>query len=300
MVRMRKLPAERRAAILSALVEGCSIASTCRMFSVNKVTVLRLLADAGTLAKQYHDLVVRGLECERVQTDELWSFVHSKQRNVGRENWGKGYGDAWVWIGMCADSKLVICWTVGGRDSDYARPFMKDLADRVPGRFQLSTDGHRCYLDAVGRAFGSEIDYGMLIKTFAKPREGGPDTRYSPPVCVGARPEVITGNPAREHISTSFIERQNLSLRMGSRRFTRLTHGFSKSLSNHCHALALHFFHFNFIRRHMTIKTTPAVAAGVATHEWTMLDFVKMLEQEEARVGGRLTDYKPAASKKAG
>lgn len=289
---MRKLSAEKRAMILSALVEGNSIAATCRMVGASKVTVLRLLADAGAFAAQFHDLYVRDLSTERVQMDEAWSFVHSKNKNVRPENWGKSHGDCWTWVSMDADSKLVINWLVGGRDSDYARPFLEDLADRLTDRIQLSSDGWQCYRDAVARAFGTDVDYGMLIKKYAHERQ---EARYSPPVCVAARKEPQTGSPDPEHISTSYIERQNLTMRMGMRRFTRLTNGFSKKIENHEHALALHYWHYNFSRKHQTIKTTPAVAAGIADKPYTMLHFVEMMEREEERLGGRLTDYLPSA-----
>lgn len=293
---MNKLPAEARAQILTALVEGNSIASTCRMFGANKVTVLRLLADAGTLAAQYHDLMVCNLETKRVQVDEIWSFCHSKNRNVQPKNWGKGHGDAWVWVAMDADSKIVINWVVGGRDSGFANSFVSDLATRLNDRVQLTSDGWQCYRDAVSRAFGGQVDYAMLIKSYAAARAG--HARYSPPVCTGAVKSVESGEPDQKHISTSFIERQNLTVRMQNRRFTRLTNGFSKRFENHCHAIALGYFHYNFIRKHQTIKTTPAVMAGVADKMWTMLDFVKLLEREEMLLGGRLTDYKAAKSSK--
>jgi IS1 family transposase len=282
--------------ILSALVEGNSINSTCRMFGVNKVTVLRLLADAGTLAAQFHDLTVCDLSTKRVQVDEIWSFVHSKDRNVRPANWGKGHGDNWTWVAMDADSKLVINWLVGGRDSKNGREFVADLADRLNDRIQLTSDGWAVYRDAVARAFGDNVDYAMLIKEYAADRQGF--ARYSPPTCIAAKPTVQTGNPDVEHINTSFVERQNLTMRMAMRRFTRLTNGFSKLQSNHKHAIALHYFHYNFIRKHQTIKTTPAVMAGVADKAWTMVDFAEMLEKEEELLGGRLTDYKPAMSKK--
>jgi IS1 family transposase len=293
---MRKLNTTQRAQILTALVEGNSIASTCRMFGVSKITVLRLLADAGSLAADYHDLTVRDLETKRVQMDEIWAFVHSKDANVKAKNWGKGHGDAWTWVALDADSKLAINWLVGGRDSGAGTQFVTDLADRLADRVQLTSDGLAAYRSAVANAFGDNVDYAMLMKEYATERKGY--ARYSPPICIAARPSIQTGNPDPNHINTSYVERQNLSMRMGMRRFTRLTNGFSKKLDNHKYMIALYYFHYNFIRKHHTIKTTPAVAAGVADKEWTMTDFVKMLEREEELTGGRLTDYKPAASKK--
>lgn len=272
------------------------MASTSRMFGASKITILRLLADAGTLAAQYHDLVVRDLSTKRVQMDEIWSFVNSKDRNVQDHNWGKGFGDNWTWVSLDADSKLAINWLVGGRDKSFAIPFVADLADRLNDRVQLTSDGWRPYIDAVGMAFGIEVDYAMLIKEYATERTGY--ARYSPPVCIAARSVPMTGNPDPKHINTSYSERANLTMRMSMRRFTRLTNAFSKTKQNHEFAVALHFFNYNFCRKHMTIKTTPAIMAGVTDKVWTMLDFVKMLEKEESLLGGRLTDYKPAKSKK--
>ncbi|HZL38082.1 MAG TPA: IS1 family transposase [Tepidisphaeraceae bacterium] len=293
---MNKLTTEDRAQILTALVEGNSMASTARMYGVSKITILRLLADAGTVALNYHDTVVCRLSTKRVQVDEIWSFCHSKDKNVQQKNWGKGYGDTWTWVAMDADSKLAINWHVGGRDAGSGRPFVADLASRLNDRIQLTSDGWQVYRDAVARAFGTEIDYAMLIKEYANERQG--HARYSPPECVSCRAVVEVGSPDRKHINTSFIERQNLSMRMGMRRFTRLTNAFSKRPENHEYAIAIHYFHYNFIRKHMTIKTTPAVMSGVANHEWTMVEFVQMMEREEKRRGGRITDYKIAASKR--
>jgi IS1 family transposase len=291
---MRKLSTERRAAVLNALVEGNSIASTCRMFGVSKITVLRLLADAGTLAQQIHDRLVRNLSTKNVQLDEIWSFTYAKNKNVREEDCFKGYGDTWTWVSLDADSKLVINWLVGGRDAGYGRPFVADLADRLNDRVQITSDGWNVYRDAVARAFGDNVDYAMLIKEYGAERAG--HARYSPPTIIAMLTTIEAGNPDPDRINTSFVERQNLTMRMGSRRFTRLTNAFSKKLDNHKHAIALHYIHYNFMRKHMTIKTTPAVMAGVADHVWTMVEFVQMLEWEEAARGGRMTDYRPAAS----
>lgn len=292
---MRKLTTEQRARILTALVEGNSIASTCRMLSVNKITVLRLLADAGTLAADYHDLMVRELSPRCVQMDEAWSYVGAKQANVTTENYAKGYGDAWVWISIDPDSKLVINWVVGGRDNTAGFAFVADLADRLKDRVQLTSDALGIYREAVKRAFKSDVDYGQIVKEYKTPQQTV--ARYSPPVCVGCRRTALIGNPVSSNISTSIIERQNLTIRMSSRRFTRLTNAFSKRLENHKHAVALHYFHYNFIRKHQTIKTTPAVMAGVADKVWTMIDFVRLLEREERLLGGRLSDYKASRAK---
>jgi IS1 family transposase len=293
---MRKLNTTQRAQILTALVEGNSIASTCRMFGVSKITVLRLLADAGSLAADYHDLSVRELSTKRVQIDEIWAFVHSKAINVKPKNFGEGHGDVWTWVSLDADSKLAINWLVGNRNGKCANEFVADMAERLNDRVQLTSDGFGPYRTAVANAFGGEVDYAILMKDYAAPRNE--HARYSPPICIAARPVAMCGAPDANHINTSYVERQNLSMRMGMRRFTRLTNGFSKKLDNHKYMIALYYFHYNFIRKHQTIKTTPALRANIADKEWTMIDFVKMLEREEELTGGRLTDYKPAASKK--
>jgi len=228
--------------------------------------------------------------------DEIWSFIHSKNQNVRDTNWGKGYGDCWTWVSLDADSKLAINWHIGGRDSKSGREFVSDLSDRLKDRIQLTSDGLQVYLDAVKRAFGDQVDYAMLIKTYAAGVEG--HGRYSPPECVCATPSVKSGSPDAKHISTSYVERSNFTMRMQMRRFTRLTNGFSKKLQNHKHAIALYFFHYNFIRVHQTLKTTPAVAASVTDKVWTMVDFVKLLEREENLLGGRLTNYKPNPKKR--
>ncbi len=290
---MRKLSSEKRSMILTALCEGNSINATARMLGASKVTILRLLADAGTLAAQIHDLKVRDLGVDRVEADEVWSFVGAKQKQVNKG--ANGEGSIWTWTAMDADSKLMISYLVGLRDGGYATQFVYDLADRVEGRFQLTTDGHSPYLDAVEDAFGDGIDYARIIKVYGAER---PDhARYSPAVCTASRKEVVTGSPDESLISTSYIERQNLTMRMQNRRFTRLTNAFSKKLDNHKHAVALHYLHYNFMRKHQTLKTTPAVAAGIAGHRWTMADFVGMIEKEEKALGGRITDYLASPSK---
>lgn len=291
---MRKLSTERRAMVLSALCEGSSVNATARMCGVSKITVLRLLADAGSLAAEYHDLTVNALDTERVEVDEAWSFVGGKE--LAKARGADVHGDAWVWVGMDADSKLVISYRVGDRDAENARAFMGDLASRLSRRVQLTSDGLSAYPEAVEAAFGGEVDYAQLIKEYQSDREG--EVRYSPPKCTGCKRRPRQGSPTPELISTSYVERQNLSLRMGSRRFTRLTNSFSKKLENHAHAVALHYLWYNFGRKHMTLKTTPAVAAGIASRPMTMLDFVALLEREERIRGGRLTDYLPAASSK--
>jgi IS1 family transposase len=294
---MKKLSTTQRAQILTALVEGMSISATARMFHVSKITILRLLADAGTLAADYHDLTVCDLTTKRVQLDEIWSFIHCKKQNINADNHGHGHGDCWTWVAIDADSKLAINWLVGERNGRCANEFMADLANRLSDRVQITSDAFSAYREAMRKAFGTEVDYAQLIKEYAS--DFGGAGRYSPPICVAACPEILTGTPDPKHINTSYVERQNLTMRMSMRRFTRLTNGFSKRLENHKYAIALHYFHYNFIRVHQTIKTTPAVMAGVANKVWTMTDFVELLERGERLLGGRLTDYKPAASKKA-
>ena len=292
---MKKLSTEQRAAVLTALVEGNSIASTCRMFKVNKVTVLRLLADAGEFAADLHDSMVAELGAERIQLDEVWSFVNCKNANVRPEGIAEGHGDAWTWVSIDADTKLVINWLVGKRTGECANAFVGDLAARLNNRVQITSDGFSAYRAAIAKAFGNDVDYAMLVKQYETYDAGF--ARYSPGKVVAITSEHVCGTPIKEDVSTSFIERQNLTVRMSMRRFTRLTNGFSKRLQNHKYAVALHYFHYNFIRKHQTIKTTPAVAAEVTDRVWTMLDFVRRLETEERRIGGRITDYKAAQKK---
>lgn len=282
---MRKLNTEKRTAIVGALVEGNSIASVCRMLSVNKRTVLRLLEDIGTFCQAFHDEHVRGLQAERVQCDEIWSFVHAKDKNLPshlRDN--PDFGSVWTWTALDADDKLMIGWHVGTRDYGCARKFMLDLASRIDNRIQLTTDGHAAYPPAVQRAFGREIDYAMLIKLYAEER--GEEARYSPCKCVGTKRVSVIGGPLKADTSTSYVERSNLTMRMQQRRFTRLTNGHSKSIDNHRHAVALHFWHYNWARKHQTLKTTPAVASGLTDHVWTIRELIEALEREEARFGG--------------
>jgi IS1 family transposase len=290
---MRKLNSEKRATILSALVEGNSINATARLCGASKITVLRLLADAGQFCADYHDVYVRGLATKRAQADEIWSFCGCKDK--AKKAGANGHGSVWTWVCMDADSKLVISYVVGARGEEYARAFALDIADRVGDRIQLSTDGLNIYADAIDAAFGGQIDYAQIIKTFGAPGGTDDERRYSPAECNGCRKEVKAGDPDLDHASTSYIERQNLTMRMSIRRMTRLSNGYSKKIENHAHATALHFWFYNYARKHHTIKTTPAVAAGIANAPLTMLDLVKMIEAEEAKLGGRLTDYLPAA-----
>jgi IS1 family transposase len=262
--------------VVAALVEGNSINSTVRMTGISKPTILRLIGLMGEACQNFHDARVHGLNSKRVQVDEIWSFVHSKEQNVKDDQWGKGYGDVWTWVALDADSKLVINWHVGGRDQGAAQLFVTNLAERLNDRIQLTSDGWGPYREAVKRAFGTDVDYAMLVKEYAAVRHGY--SRYSPPACVSCHTRPVNGNPAPEHISTSYIERQNLTMRMGMRRFTRLTNAFSKKIENHKHAIAIYTMHYNFCRKHMTIKQTPAMEAGLADHIWSIEELIGLLD----------------------
>jgi IS1 family transposase/lambda repressor-like predicted transcriptional regulator len=283
MVSMNRLDTKSRARIVAALVEGNSIRATVRMTGVSKNTISNLLVDLGEACADYMDRTLVNLPCKRVQCDEIWSFCHSKQKNVPKEHEGEfGYGDIWTWTAICSDTKLVLSVLVGRRDLECARLFMNDVASRLKHRVQLSTDGHFNYPLAVDTAFWSEVDYGVVIKKFG--REGSnknPETRYSPAVCTSIEKRVIVGEPDEAHISTSHVERQNLTMRMGMRRFTRLTNGFSKKAHNHYCAIVLHFMHYNFARVHQTLRVTPAMEAGVAKHVWSIEEIVGLLEERE-------------------
>ena len=273
---MNKTSTEKRAQILNCLVEGNSIRATCRLTGAAKNTVTKLLVDAGKACSEYQDKAFRNLPCKRIQCDEIWSFVGSKEKNTTAAKKREGCGDAWTWTALCADTKLIPCWFVGTRDGGAAYHFIHDLSERLANRVQLTTDGHKAYLNAVEDAFGSEIDYAMLIKIYGNAQQG-PEVRYSPAVCMGSKKAVVTGKPEIEHISTSYVERANLSMRMGNRRFTRLTNGFSKKLENHEHALALYFMYYNFCRIHQTLRVTPSMEAGVSQHAWNIEEIVALI-----------------------
>jgi IS1 family transposase len=280
---MNNLPIERQIAVISALVEGNSIRATVRMTGVAKDTVIKLLAKIGQACAEYQDKTLRKLPCKRIQCDEIWSFCYAKEKNLPADLRGKfGYGDVWTWTALCADTKLIPCWRVGGRDVWNAQNFMHDLASRLTNRVQLTTDGHRAYLTAVEVAFGTKIDYAMLVKLYGNEPKGA-ETRYSPAQCIGAIRTPVTGNPDAKHISTSYVERQNLSMRMHMRRFTRLTNAFSKKVENHEHALALYFMFYNFCRVHQTLRVTPAMEAGVANHIWQLGEIVELIRRDAAK-----------------
>jgi len=276
-VTMNRLNTAKRAQIIAVLIEGNSVRSTARLTGVAFNTVLKLLPEIGRACAAYQDRVFRNLPCKRIQCDEIWSFCYAKQANVPEQFQGTfGVGDVWTWVTMCADTKLVPAWQVGPRDVQTANKFMQDLASRLANRVQLTTDGHGVYLTAVERAFGSEIDYAMLVKIYSTHPENQ-EVRYSPAQCCGAKKEAIMGHPVRQHVSTSFVERQNLTMRMQIRRFTRLTNAFSKKLENHAAAVALHYMAYNFAKVHKTLRVTPAMEAGVADHVWTMEEIASLL-----------------------
>lgn len=277
---MNQLTPAKRAQVINCLVEGNSIRSTCRLTGAGKNTVARLLVAVGKACSIFQDKAFRRLTCKRIQVDEVWSFVGSKEKNTSGEKKALGCGDCWVWTALDSETKLIPCWFVGTRDASAAFHFMSDLAARLANRVQLTSDGHRPYLNAVESAFGHDIDYAMLIKIYGE----GPKTeaRYSPAQCMGARRAVVSGCPDAGHISTSHIERSNLTLRMSNRRFTRLTNAFSKKVENHEHMLALSFCYYNFCRIHQTLRCTPAMAAGVSTRVWEISDIVALIDSEFA------------------
>jgi IS1 family transposase len=273
---MNKLSLQRRAQIIGCLVEGNSVRATCRMTNSSKDAVLKLVADAGKACLDYQREHLRNLPCKRIQCDEIWSFVYAKAKNVPKELRGQfGYGDVWTWTAIDADTKLVPCWYVGTRGAQAATTFMRDLASRLSNRVQLTTDGHHAYLNAVDSAFARDIDYAMLVKHYAATPEG--EVRYSPAVCTGCEKTEVRGRPDPDHISTSYVERQNLNMRMGMRRFTRLTNAFSKKVENHGHAIALFYLYYNFARIHQTLRVTPAMEAGVSDHVWSIEEIAALI-----------------------
>ena len=283
---MNRLSIEKRAAILGMLVEGVSLRAISRLADVSINTVSKLLVDVGASSAAYQDKTLRGLKCRRIQVDEIWAFCYSKAKNVPLDKLGQfGYGDVWTWVAIDADTKLIPSWIVGDRSADSASLLMRDMASRLRYRVQLTTDGHRAYLTAVEETFGADVDFSQLIKVYGNPTE--PDTRYSPGECVGCKQERIVGRPDPLNISTSFVERQNLTMRMSMRRFTRLTNAFSKKLENHTAAVALHFMHYNFARIHKTLRVTPAMEAGVSDHVWSTEEIIEMVDSFLPKPGKR-------------
>ena len=283
---MNRLSNDDRAKILHLLCEGMSIRAVTRLTGVSKNTVAKLLADAGKVCAEYHDANVRNVKVARVQVDEIWSFTYAKQKNVASaKDAPEGAGDTWTWTAIDADSKLIVSYLVGGRDAEYAVAFIQDLAERVTGRFQLTSNGLNAYLGAVEDAFGIDIDYAQLVKVYG-PTISAPG-RYSPAECTGTRIRRVAGDPDGAHVSTSYVERSNLTMRMHMRRFTRLTNAFSKKVENHAHAVALHMMFYNFVRIHKTLRITPAMAAGVTDRLWEIEDIAKLVEAAEAKPGKR-------------
>lgn len=273
---MNKLTTQKRAQILHMLVEGNSLRSTSRMADCSINTVTKLLVDAGKACAEYQHNALRNLTCKRIQVDEIWSFCYAKQKNVEKAKAApEEAGDVWTWTAICADTKLVPSWLVGGRDAEYAHAFISDLQSRLSSRVQLTSDGLKAYLEAIETSFGDDVDYAMLIKMYGDSPEN--NKRYSAAECIGIRKQTIAGNPDQDHVSTSFSERQNLTMRMSMRRFTRLTNAFSKKIENHAHAVALHFMYYNFGRIHKTLKVTPAMEAGASDHLWSLEEIVNLI-----------------------
>ncbi len=282
---MNRLNIEERAKILGCLVEGNSIRATCRMTGAAKGTVIKLLAEVGTACKAYHDAIMRNLPCKRVQCDEIWSFCYAKERNVPSEFRGTfGFGDVYTWTALCADTKLIASYRVDRRDEQAAYSFIHDLAGRLANRVQLTTDGHKAYIVAVEDAFGGDVDYGMLVKLYGAPQGEGNERRYSPSECCGTRKRRIIGKPDYKNVSTSFVERCNLTMRMSMRRFTRLTNAFSKKVENLGHAVALHFMFYNFGRIHQTLRVTPAMEAGLTDHVWSLEEIAALTDMPDLAI----------------
>jgi IS1 family transposase len=274
---MNKLSQVERVQVIRCLVDGCSMRATSRITGVARNTIDKLLVELGAACSRYQDNTLRNLRTERVQIDEVWAFVYAKQKQVTPEMAEERYaGDAWTWAAIDAYTKLVPCWTIGRRDADSAVTFVSDLARRLADRVQLTSDGLWTYLTAVTAAFGESVDYAMLVRVYGNDPEA--EKRYSPAICTACKKEAIIGDPDPKHISTSYIERQNFTMRMGIRRFTRLTNAFSKKIENHAAAVSLHMMYYNFARVHMTIKTTPAVASGVADHLWSIEEIIALMD----------------------
>ncbi len=279
---MNKLTRTARAQILGLMVEGMSMRAISRITGASKNTIVKLLEDAGEAFSDYQDRTLRNLTCKRVQVDEIWAFVYAKAKNAPTAKAApEGAGDCWTWMAIDADTKLIPSFYVGARDADAAQHFIGDLALRLANRVQLTSDGHKPYLEAVEQSFGADIDYAVLFKHHGEPV--GALGRYSPGECTGVELRRVEGRPNERQVSTSYAERADLTLRMGSRRFTRLTNGFSKKVANHAHSVAIHTMHYNFARIHQTLRCSPAMAAGVTGQLWELADMVKVLEDWEAR-----------------
>jgi IS1 family transposase len=288
---MNRLDSTKRAQAIAALVEGNSVRAVARMTGIARNTLLTLVVEAGAACAEFQDKALRNLQCKRVQCDEIWQFVGAKDKNVPVDKKGEfGIGSVWTWTALDADTKLVCSWMVGGRDAYAAFEFMKDLKSRLANRVQLTSDGHHAYVNAVEAVFGNEIDFAQLVKLYGESSDN-PEKRYSPAQCIGSKKKPVTGDPDEKHISTSYVERQNLTMRMHMRRFTRLTNGFSKKLENHVAAISLHFMYYNFVRIHQTLRITPAMAAGVTDRVWEIADLVRLLEEREARLQAEASEH---------
>ncbi len=279
---MRCLDTATRAQIVRCLIEGCSIRATVRMTGAAKNTVTKLVADMGQACALYHDRHVRNLKVRRLQCDEIWSFIGAKAKNASIDKKAEGWGDVWTWVGIDADTKLVVSYLIGGRDTNWAMDFMDDCARRIQGRVQVTTDAHKPYLKAVEGSFGLDVDYAQLHKIYGAPSDDE-QRRYSPAKCIGSDMKTVIGYPDPAHVSTSYVERQNLTMRMSMRRFTRLTNGFSKKVENHAHSVALHYMHYNFCRVHQSLRVTPAMEAGIANHIWTVDELIALMPKPVAR-----------------
>jgi IS1 family transposase len=291
---MNKLDLAKRAQVLTLLIEGMSLRATSRAADVSYNTVCKLFADAGRVCGEYQDKVLRDLPCKRLQLDEIWSFVYAKQKNVASAKAApQDAGDAWTWVAIDAQTKLVPSWRIGDRSSETAMAFVDDLAMRLRSRVQITTDGLKAYVEAIEGAFGGDVDYAQLVKVYGETSEG--QKRYSPAECIGCYRKKIEGNPDARHVSTSFVERQNLTMRMSIRRFTRLTNAFSKKLENHALSVALHYMNYNFCRIHKTLRVTPAMAAGVTDRAWDMSDVAALIAAQESPVAKRGPYKKKAA-----
>ena len=276
---MNKLTREKQIEVVKCLVEGNSIRSTSRITSVSRNTVSKLILQLGEACEAYHDTHVQGVNSKRVECDEIWTYVGKKDANcTPDERASREVGSVWTWTALDADSKLIVSWLVGGRDGEYAYMFMQDVASRLANRVQLTTDAHAVYFTAVRESFGEAVDYAMLIKKYGKGEGKSPETRYSPAICTGIEKQPKIGNPDMDLVSTSYVERQNLSMRMGMRRFTRLTNGFSKSIEHHIASVAIYFMHYNFVRVHQTLRCSPAMEAGIEKRLWDIGDLVDLLK----------------------
>ena len=284
---MNKLPIEKRTQIIQCLVEGMSLRSTSRIADVSINTVTKLLVEVGAACQKFHDETVINVTSKRVQCDEIWSFVYAKDKNVeGAVAAPDRAGDVWTWTGIDADSKLIVSWLVGTRDADCAYQFMHDIAARLKNRVQLTTDGYKPYLKAVDSAFDGDIDFAQLVKIYGKAEGHNNERRYSAAEFTGSEKKIIEGRPDEAHISTSYVERQNLTMRMHMRRFTRLTNAFSKKIENHCHAIALHFVYYNFAKIHKTLRVTPAMEAKLTKKPMTIQEIVMLADYEAPKTRG--------------